>query len=82
LEGPPAPPRELIARAYAGAGEMDTGTVSEVIGALDALGAQEATRESAAKHLAVVQRAPFGPVRDFLLYLLPVAASTEETMRS
>ncbi|GAC1394202.1 MAG: polyprenyl synthetase family protein [Vulcanimicrobiaceae bacterium] len=82
LEGPLVRERELIARAYTSEGEMDALTIAGVIGALDALGAQEATRASAANHLAVVQRAPSGPVRDFLLYLLPVAASAEETLRS
>jgi geranylgeranyl diphosphate synthase type I len=72
-------PREIVARAFSDRGEMEPATRDAVIEALEQLGAREAALRSAAKHLAVVERAPHGAVRDFLLSLLPVAP--EETVR-
>lgn len=74
LEGPPTAQRDLIARAYAGTGKMDCATVAGVIAALDVLGAREAARHAAANHLAVVERAAAGRVRDFLLGLISPAS--------
>lgn len=71
LEGPPAPERAFILAAYASQGEMPPETIAGVISALNSLGAREAARFAAAKHLAVVERAPSGQVRDFLLQLIP-----------
>ncbi|MDQ6930751.1 MAG: polyprenyl synthetase family protein [Candidatus Eremiobacteraeota bacterium] len=74
LEGPPTPQRELIAQAYAGQGAMDAASVASVIAALDALGAREAARLAAANHLAVVEHAAAGQVRDFLLQLIALTS--------
>ena len=71
LEGPASSGRSVIVHAYAGQGEMAPETIAAVIAALDSLGAREAARRTAAKHLAVVERAPSGQVRDFLLQLIP-----------
>ena len=68
-----------IAQAFAGNGEIGPAVRDAVIGALDGLGAREAALRSAANHLAVVERAPHGRVRDFLLSLLPVGP--EERLR-
>ncbi|MBC5815080.1 MAG: polyprenyl synthetase family protein [Candidatus Eremiobacteraeota bacterium] len=76
LEQPQSPQRGLIAQAYEGEGELSAAAVSEISAVLDAMGARQAARLAAAKHLAVVERAPSGRVRDFLLSLLPVAAPT------
>lgn len=80
LQSGSGPEQETIARAYAAAGEIGPAQRDAVIGALERLGAREAALRSAAKHLAVVERAPAGAVRDFLLTLLPVAP--EETLRT
>ena len=76
LQGQPDPHRGVIAQAYASTGELAPEAVQKVVAALNALGAREAAHRLAANHLAVVERAPSGRVRDFLLSLLPVAAPT------
>ena len=76
LEQPPSAQREVVAKAYESSSELSPAAVAEVSAALDEMGAEKAARLAAAKHLAVVERAPSGRVRDFLLSLLPVAAST------
>ena len=76
LEQPESPERTIIAQTFGGSGDLTPETVAKVTAALDKLGAEKAARRAAAKHLAVVERAPSGRVRDFLLSLLPVAAPT------
>ena len=71
--------RRTIADAFASGGEIGPAARDAVIAALEELGAREAALRSAANHLAVVERAPHGRVRDFLLSLLPVAP--EERLR-
>ena len=77
----PRAERERIASAYAGSENLAPEAVNELIAVLGSVGAREAAKHAAAKHLAVVERAPAGPVRDFLLSLLPVAPAGE-TVRS
>ena len=74
LAQPESGARERIARAYARGGTLDGETVSEVIEALDELGAREAANTAIAEHLAVVERHPVAGVRDFLLGSLQLAA--------
>ncbi|GAC1659063.1 MAG: polyprenyl synthetase family protein [Vulcanimicrobiaceae bacterium] len=74
LEGAASPQREVIFSAYTGDGAMAPETVAEVMRALTSLGAREAARLAAANHLAVVERAPRGRVRDFLLQLIPLGS--------
>lgn len=76
LDQPPSKDRKVIADAFEGSVDLTAGAVTQVTAALENLGAREAARSAAAKHLAVVERAPSGRVRDFLLSLLPVAAPT------
>lgn len=79
LERAEGPASRTIAQAFAGNGEIGPAARDAVIAALDEVGAREAALRSAANHLAVVERAPQGSVRDFLLSLLPVAP--EERLR-
>lgn len=72
--------RERVAGAFADNGEIGPAARDAVIAALEELGAREAALRSAANHLAVVERAPHGRVRDFLLSLLPV--SPEDRLRT
>lgn len=66
--------RDRIAKAYAEAEALDGSTVTEVIGALDDLGAREAANAAIAEHLAVVERHPVASVREFLLGSLQLAS--------
>jgi geranylgeranyl diphosphate synthase type I len=75
LSGPPSTARERIAQAYARGQTLDTQTVTDVIDALDELGAREAANAAIAEHLAVVERHPVASVRDFLLNSLELASS-------
>jgi geranylgeranyl diphosphate synthase type I len=67
LAQPRSGARERIARAYAQGETLAGQTVSEVIEALEELGAREAANAAVAEHLAVVERHPAASVRDFLL---------------
>ncbi|MGZ3496190.1 MAG: polyprenyl synthetase family protein [Vulcanimicrobiaceae bacterium] len=70
LGGPPSASRDVIARAYHRGEALSPDCVSDVIEALDALGAREAANRAVAEHLAIVERHPVGEVRDFLLNTL------------
>jgi len=75
LAQPPSPARDRIAAAYARGGTLDPETVEAVVEALDELGARDAANAAAATHLAIVERHPVAPVRDFLLNSLELASS-------
>lgn len=67
--------RDRIAQAYAQRQALDGHTVTQVIEALEELGAREAANAAIAEHLAVVERHPVASVRDFLLGSLQPAPS-------
>ena len=75
LSQPPSTARSVIEAAYRSTAPAPD--VGMVIDALDTMGAQGAARAAAAQHLAVVERAPAGPVRDFLLASLPAVGTGE-----
>ena len=75
LAQPPSAARTAIEAAYHSSSQAPD--VGSVIEALDTLGAQGAARAAAAQHLAVVERARSGPVRDFLLASLPAVGTGE-----
>ncbi|MDQ2871588.1 MAG: polyprenyl synthetase family protein [Candidatus Eremiobacteraeota bacterium] len=67
LAGPPSIARQAIERAYARAEPLASSSVTDVVAALEALGAREAANRAVAEHLEIVERHPVAPVRDFLL---------------
>ena len=75
LAQPPSAARARIAAAYARGETLDAATVEAVVAALNELGAREAANEAAAAHLAVVERHPVKPVREFLLSSLELAST-------
>jgi geranylgeranyl diphosphate synthase type I len=74
LSQPPSAARDKVAKAYAHGQALDADTVSEVIEALESLGAREAAHAAVAEHLAVVERHTEPSVRDFLLSSLELAS--------
>lgn len=68
--------RSRLASAYDG-GNLEARGLEELAEALRAAGAQEAAYRTLAEHLAFVEQAPAGGVRDFLLALLPLKGSGE-----
>jgi geranylgeranyl diphosphate synthase type I len=75
LGQPRSAARDRIARAYAEGEALEGSRVTEVIEALEELGAREAANAAIAEHLAVVERHPVAVVRDFLLGSLQLASS-------
>ncbi len=75
LDQPPSSARETIASAYARGQALDPATVTDVIEALEALGAKEAAYAAVAEHLAVVEGHHVASIRDFLLSSLQLASS-------
>lgn len=71
---PASPARNAVAEAYALGRPLECDEVERVIAALDTLGAQEAARQAAAEHLAIIERHRNGDFRDFLLSTLDLAA--------
>ncbi len=75
LAQPASPARRRVADAYALEQALDSKTVTDVIGALEELGAKEAADAAVAEHLAVVESHGVASVRDFLLSSLQLASS-------
>jgi geranylgeranyl diphosphate synthase type I len=75
LGQPRSEARDRVAQAYGQGKALEGGRVSEVIEALEELGAREAANAAIAEHLAVVERHPVASVRDFLLGSLQLASS-------
>lgn len=75
LGQPRSAARERIATAYARGEALRSDTVTQVIEALEELGAREAANAAIAEHLAVVERHPVASVRDFLLGSLQLTSS-------
>ena len=73
IEQPRSDARDDVAGAYALGRPLETREVERVIAALDRLGAREAARRAAAEHLAVIERHPNRPLREFLLATLDLA---------
>jgi geranylgeranyl diphosphate synthase, type I len=69
----PSAARTSIERAYAAGSPLDRQTVSEVVAALDDLGAQEAAMRAIAEPMAVMERHPANALRDYLLGTLAEA---------
>jgi geranylgeranyl diphosphate synthase type I len=75
LGQPRSAARDRVAQAYAEGEALEGPRVTEVIEALEELGAREAANAAIAEHLAVVERHPVAGVRDFLLGSLQLASS-------
>jgi geranylgeranyl diphosphate synthase, type I len=73
LSRPPSTARATVERAYAAGTPLDQETVSEVIAALDELGAREAAMRAIAEPMAVMERHPSNALRDYLLGTLAEA---------
>jgi geranylgeranyl diphosphate synthase type I len=72
---PPSPARDVVAEAYAAGEALGCATVTQVVEALDALGARDAAGDAAAEHLAVLERHPDRELREFLSSTLGLAAA-------
>lgn len=72
---PPSPARSAVAQAYARGSLLDGEAVRRVVEALDELGAREAATQTAAEHVAVIERHPNRELREFLAGTLGLAAA-------
>lgn len=72
---PPSPARSAVVAAYALGTPLGTSAVERVVEALDQLGARESATQTAAEHVAVIERHPNRELRDFLINTLGLAAA-------